>query len=276
MIVRITQARRNEAGFTLVELLIALVIMGVAVVALVGALSTLVLSSTTHRGHSVIEASVHSYTDAVERWVGYNTSLTQDLTLNATTVHVASVSGLPTATNANGFYVTADQETMRVTAVNGGNDPTLTVQRGLGGIAAAHSTGTSIAPMLLCASGTAGAGAYDQHGNAYGSYVPPTYDHPSTVDTSITSIDYWTGTSFANYWTAGANNGGYGSTGSNGCLSFASVQCDLGGTSGLDIRTDCDPGTIRLNIHVAPVSGDTTLRGVTTDTSLVVRRGSAR
>lgn len=57
--------RDRERGTTLVELLVTIVILGLAIVALLGGLTTAVVVSDQHRQQGVTDAAVHSYAEAV-------------------------------------------------------------------------------------------------------------------------------------------------------------------------------------------------------------------
>lgn len=71
-----TQRRRGrgDAGETLLEVLIALVILGGAIAALVGGLSTAILSSGRHREQATANNLLRSYAEALKQTArdGYN------------------------------------------------------------------------------------------------------------------------------------------------------------------------------------------------------------
>ena len=60
---------RDERGETLLELLIAVVIMGIAMVAIVGGLVTAILMSDIHRKQSTAGAAVRDYAERIETYV---------------------------------------------------------------------------------------------------------------------------------------------------------------------------------------------------------------
>jgi len=55
----------NDEGETLIELIIAVAIMGIAVVAIVGGIATSILMSDVHRKQATAGASVRDYAEAV-------------------------------------------------------------------------------------------------------------------------------------------------------------------------------------------------------------------
>jgi Tfp pilus assembly protein PilV len=61
-----TTGRRPEDGATLIEVLIAVMILGVAVVAFIGALGTGVVSSDVHRRQATAETAIRRYAEAVK------------------------------------------------------------------------------------------------------------------------------------------------------------------------------------------------------------------
>src|SRR6185312_3172310 len=66
---------QTDEGFTLVELLIAMVIMGTAIAALVTAMGGLVAATTNQQGHAVNETVVHDFGQAVNAKAVFATQL---------------------------------------------------------------------------------------------------------------------------------------------------------------------------------------------------------
>jgi prepilin-type N-terminal cleavage/methylation domain-containing protein len=62
--------QRAEAGYTLTEVLVAVVILGVAVVAIVGALGTSIFSSRVHRNLVTGDAAARAYASQISQ-AGY-------------------------------------------------------------------------------------------------------------------------------------------------------------------------------------------------------------
>lgn len=62
----VTRPRRGAEGFTLVEVLVALVILGAAVVGIVGVMSSIVLGSEHEKGSAVTSDVLHSFSEAIK------------------------------------------------------------------------------------------------------------------------------------------------------------------------------------------------------------------
>ena len=84
---------RRDCGESLLELLVAVVIMGIAVVAIVGGLFSGVLMSDIHRKQTTAGSTLRDYAEAVEAAVAASPST---YTACATTATYASPSGFST------------------------------------------------------------------------------------------------------------------------------------------------------------------------------------
>jgi Tfp pilus assembly protein PilV len=62
----------NDRGETLLEVLIAVVIIGVAIVAIIGGLVTSVLMSDIHRKQATAGSTVRDYAETIEKYVAGN------------------------------------------------------------------------------------------------------------------------------------------------------------------------------------------------------------
>jgi type II secretory pathway pseudopilin PulG len=60
---------RDDAGETLIELLVAIVVMGIAVVVIMAGFATVILMSDVHRKQATAGAYVHDYAEAIENTV---------------------------------------------------------------------------------------------------------------------------------------------------------------------------------------------------------------
>jgi type II secretory pathway pseudopilin PulG len=86
----------SDSGESLIELLIALVIMGIAVVAIVGGIATSIIISDVHRKQATAGADVRSYAEAIQNAVitnGYPTcgNVPTGISFTASTGYTASV-----------------------------------------------------------------------------------------------------------------------------------------------------------------------------------------
>ena len=86
-----THAERGEAGDTLIEILIAIVIISLSVVALLGTLTETVTSSAEHRSLSTLDTLLKSFAEAVKYDVQYQPVATSIYTECATNYQVVSV-----------------------------------------------------------------------------------------------------------------------------------------------------------------------------------------
>jgi type II secretory pathway pseudopilin PulG len=69
------QPASTQRGDTLVELLVAVAILGIAVVALVGGIGTSILVSDVHRKDATAEAVVRSYAESIQSGVALDDAL---------------------------------------------------------------------------------------------------------------------------------------------------------------------------------------------------------
>lgn len=60
---------RDDAGETLIELLVTIVMMGIAVVVIMAGFATVILMSDVHRKQATAGAYVHDYAEAIENTV---------------------------------------------------------------------------------------------------------------------------------------------------------------------------------------------------------------
>ncbi|HEY3608687.1 MAG TPA: type II secretion system protein [Pseudonocardiaceae bacterium] len=63
----------DDRGETLLEVLIAVVIMGIAIVAIIGGLVTSVMLSDVHRKQATAGSAVRDYAETIEQYVAANT-----------------------------------------------------------------------------------------------------------------------------------------------------------------------------------------------------------
>jgi prepilin-type N-terminal cleavage/methylation domain-containing protein len=74
MLARAPEHEREDAGFTLVEILVALVILSVCVIGLVGVLTSLMLSTQHHRGLGATDTVARDFGEAVKKQAIHTTA----------------------------------------------------------------------------------------------------------------------------------------------------------------------------------------------------------
>lgn len=245
----------DDEGFTLVESVIAMLIMAVAIVTIVGGLTTMITLTGGHRGHAVAETANRSFAQAVVEQGRARTAVRGPGNVNAgtQTIPVTDARLFPGA--GPDTFVVVGREVMQVTAVNRSTAPTLTVVRGVGGTsAAAHQAGASVASLLRCPS----ADALRPREAAQESLpVNAAYHRPRGSTSSLTSVTYWVPN----------DTGAWDFRDRPACLTHFAQQC-LGG----DIRPGCDTGLARVAISTV-TTNDSRYLGAETTTTVLVRRG---
>lgn len=230
----------EDDGLTLIETVIAMLVMSIAVVALVSALAGMINLAEQHRGNAVTETTSRSFAQAVQALAESSASL---VSLSGSTLTVADASTLPPPGDNNNSYLLVDREVLQVTAIDRSNG-VLTVVRGVGGsVSSTHAVGSTLAPLLDCPS--------------IADLTPPTsaYKTTSGVTAAITTIDYWQASTRT--WVDRAT-----------CQSNFQKLCPSP-----TILPECSDGLFRVSIAVA-TPGDPRLKGVGTTTSVLVRSGS--
>ena len=232
---------------TLIEMVIAMLVMSIAVVGIVAALTAMLELTSEHRGHAVIETGSRSFGETAQQQAQFTTKLTAIATSGAGTLTVADTSLLPrldgVTSNAN-TYVSVDREVMRVTAISA---TSLTVSRDVNGDAAvAHAVGAAVVPIMRCPTSI-------QLTPASG-----TYEAVTGVSPTITAVEYWN--PVTSTFTDRAT-----------CLSNYTTTCTAAGQSQ---SAECGYGLFRASITVT-TPGDARLRNVTTSTQILLRSGSS-
>lgn len=236
-----TRRHDGDEGFTLIDTLIAVVIMGTTVVAIVTVLSGVIVTSQYHRGNAVAEDVTHNAVEAVVARMAAKTVLTADVNATTTTLPVQN-----TAPFANLSWVAVDDEMMKLTGVGASS---LTVQRAPGDAqsAAVHSSGTAVVPAFRCP--TAAELTPISTGWA-----------PAGVTAPISAVEYWNATTSS-------------FEGASACATNYDSRClKADGTTG-DRRAACDVGLYRVTLTISTPSDG--YKGVTATTQALIRRGSA-
>ena len=246
------QQRPHDAGFTLIETLIAMLVMAIAVVAIVGALSAMIGFTSEHRGHAVVETGARSFAQAVEAQAQGQTTLAAGVSASATTLTVTNAMLVPPA--SAGTYVQVDREVMRVTAVNRAAG-TLGVVRGVSSTppAAAHASGAAVVPFTVCPSAA--------------TMTPDASTYPATKGLTyrVTTVEYWQ---------PAGTGGSFVATSAAACQNDFDTRCKG------DVLPECSTGLLRVTLAIK--SSDTSapgydprFKGVDTTTAVLVRRGGS-
>lgn len=238
----------SDEGFTLIESVIALLIMSVAVVTIVGALATMVQLVGSHRGQAVAETGARSLTQAVQAQAQAATTLKSGVSAGATTLPLVDASWFPPA--GPDTFVTVDHEVMRVTAVNRANS-SVTVERGVNDLSTssadddpvAHAAAAPVVPFTRC--------------GGVAEYTPPAGSYEATGGTTqtLTGVEHWD-----------RETGSFVSPGA--CRTAYDARC------GAVVLAVCSSGLARASVQVT-TSGDSRLDGVQTTTTVLVRRASS-
>ena len=260
---------QRQEGFTLVELLIAIVIMGTAVSVLVVAMGSLTAASQQSKASAVAENLTHNFAEAIQNKVSYTTTLSASLTAAATpaTITVADASGFAsTPTASRPMDILIDQEVFTIKGVSG-NVLTLATDgnngRGEAGtVAGDHAAGASVLQYFICPVATSTSGTTsDGH---VGYLTPDNFQAPKDVNNnvlasvSIPEVDYSLSATAGTF--TSANN-------VSACINNYQTACPSN-----SFRPECDPGLARVDIRVTtllPAGPNLTVDGWT-----MVRRGS--
>lgn len=233
----------REGGFTLIEAVIAIMIISIAVVTLVGALATMIKLSEEHRGHAVAETATRSFGQAVQALAQSSTPLSGPVSTTITpSMTVTDASILPP--EGSNSFVLVNREIMRLTSVNRTNGALGVVRAQGGSTAATHATGAAVVPLLHCPEAD--------------TLTPPagSFQTSTGVTATISSVEYWrpSSDSFVSR---------------SSCLADYEVECPS-----TELRPECSTGLFRVGITVT-TTGDARLSGIGSTTRILVRSGSA-
>lgn len=258
-----TAARHRDTGFTLIEMVIAMLIMSIAVVTIVGALSTMITLTSEHRGHAAVEDAAHSFSQAVQAQAQFSTKLHAAVTnASATTISVDDASLIPpgsddTAAGVDTFLI-INREVMHVDHVDRSNN-TVKVDRHITGTppASGHAQGDAVVPFTRCG------------GPALFTPDPSTYQSTPGLTTTVTTVEYW----------KPATGGGGSWVNQSTCKSDYTQIPSPCATNGY-IGPECGSGFRRVTLAIkssdtSALNYDKRFRGVDTTTQVLVRRASA-
>lgn len=247
---RLHRGTAADAGDTLIEILIAIVILGITVTAMIGAITVAITSSDTHRRLTDVELLSRSYGEQVEDQALHpsSTTLASAASSGDKSITVASSTGFPTS---GSFTAAVDGEVVSVTKING---TTWTISA----LADDHTSGTPVVQYQPCP------GVSDLYvsGFSVGSARVVSPDSMSQSAT-ITNVEYFDNA--GNSYSAAA------------CSTFWSTSglpCSKFESSDTVHLTECDLPLIRVTIHFDSTD-KTQPTGATADTRVLIRRGNA-
>lgn len=232
----------TDEGFTLTEVLMAILVMSIAVAAIIDGLTTMIGLGREHRGHAVMEAATRNVATSTVA-VASGTTLTADVTPTGATLSVVDASLLPPPV-AEGSFATLGHEIVKIL----GRDTTantVSVTRRFNGEAVTPAlAGTRVTPVLRCPTAS--------------QLLPTIADAglPDGTSVQVTAVDYWqpggAGGSFVNRET---------------CLADYEVRCPAP-----EVLVECGFGLFRANVRASIT--DVRLNGKTEQTAVLVRQGA--
>lgn len=239
----------SDDGFTLIEAVIAILVMSIAVVGLFAALTNMYQVLQSHRGQAVAETAARSFGQAVQATAQSSTKLAAPAGAGAAALTVLDASSLPRAGAAS--YLSVGREVMLLDGdptQNADGSWSVPVERGQGGSSvSAHTTSTAVLPLLRCPSS-----------GADSILAPQAAAFQSTpgVEATIAEIEYWRSSSrtFVNQ---------------QACEDDFDELCP-----GSTLLPECSAGLYRLRITIS-TSGDDRFDDISAETRILVRSGSA-
>lgn len=229
----------GDDGYTLIEAVIAILVMSIAVVGLFAALTNLVKLSQEHRGFAVAETGARSFAQAVQARAQNAPPLASAVTSLAATISVSDARTLP----GIGAFVRIDREVLRISSIDRATGVVGVTRGEAGSVAAAHLQSALVVPAFRCPSA------------AQLTPDPSSYDAAKGVDPTVHAVSYWQ-PSTKTFVASGT------------CGSDYTTLCP-----GSLMLPECDTGLYKVEIKIA-TTGDARLRGIGTTTTLLVRTGS--
>jgi prepilin-type N-terminal cleavage/methylation domain-containing protein len=231
----------DDDGFTLVEVLMAMLVMSVAVAAIIDGLTTIIGHGREHRGHAVMEAATRNGASSTVA-VANGTRLRSELVTTSTTLEVLDASLLPPPTT-EGSYVTVGTEVMKVLTRNTTDDLVTVTRRVNGETSTVAALGSVVAPVLRCPTAT---------------QLTPTLSSSALPDGSAVQV------ATVDYWAPGGTGGSF--VDRPACLAAYEVRCPAP-----EILVECGYGLVRATVRATTT--DSRLNGKTEETVLLVRQG---
>lgn len=234
------RGRDNDAGVTLVELLIAMAILGIAGAVIMSSMSALVYATTNQRAISKIDTVLRAYEEDIREHAEFRTSLVAAISASASSLTTASVAEFPPVP----FEIAVDGEVVQVTSISGTSLSGLA--RGKRGTAArTHAPG---APVAVVYPPCQSVGSQQ--------FVPASGAGPELASRGVTAIAYWRPSTLT--WGTPSD-----------CQSAVRELCPSFSLGNDAWRPECDPGLLKLTVSV---TGNSVNKGVVQTTQVVVRR----
>lgn len=234
--------RPTDEGFTLTEVLMAMLVMSIAVAAIIEGLTTMIGLGREHRGHAVMEAATRNVAASTVA-VANGTTLTTELTAAGSMVSVVDASLLPPPV-AEGSYATLGHEVVQILSRDTATNRVSVTRRVNGEAVSAAPTGSRMTPVLRCPTAT---------------QLLPTLAAASLPDgtaVQVTGVDYWQ---------PGGAGGSYVDRPS--CLAAYEVRCPSP-----EVLVECGYGLFRATVEASTT--DARLNGKTEQTAVLVRQGA--
>lgn len=252
----------RESGLTLIELMIALVIMAIISISILGSITTLSTASQNQRGIANVDASALSYAEAIKHHVDFTTTVPGGISASATSFMVNDAPDFTAPVE-----VSVDGELMKVGVVNG--NALSAVTRGDRDTTATAHGGTALLNVVYTPCPMA-------------AQLAPTNFTLSTYVSSvrITEVDYWIPSSSSFVVGQTWNGTAYvvqpgrstcESAFQSLCPTYSSDNNNWASTFQSDNEPECDTGLQRITITA---TGDKSTASTVTTTTILVRRAN--
>lgn len=233
--------RPTDEGFTLTEVLMAMLVMSIAVAAIIEGLTTMIGLGREHRGHAVLEAATRNVAASTIA-VANGTALTADLPTTGTTLSVVDASLLPPPV-VEGSYATLGHEVVKILTRDTAANVVTVTRRVNGETVTPAPAGTPVTPVLRCPTAP---------------QLLPTIAAaglPDGTSVQVTGVDYWR---------PGGTGGSF--VGRDDCLAAYELRCPPP-----EVLVECGFGLVRAGVQASTT--DARLNGKTEQTTVLVRQG---
>lgn len=234
--------RSPDDGFTLTEVLMAMLVMSIAVAAIIEGLTTMIGLGREHRGHAVMEAATRNIASSTVA-VASGTALTAGVSTTGTTLSVVDASLLPPPLT-EGSYATLGYEVVKIITRDITTNAVTVTRRINGESITSAPAGTRVTAVLRCPTAP---------------QLLPTIAAaglPDGTSVEVASVDYWR---------PGGAGGSFVDRAS--CLADYEARCPPP-----EVLVECGFGLFR--VYVRASTTDARLNGKTEQTAVLVRQGS--